>query len=152
MKSYVVKQADKLHGITEADQSNYDQLKSKINGMADGDVIRLEWATPRNPKHHRKFFALVNLINRNSEIYRTVDQALVAIKLASGHLDPIVDPRTGEIIQIPRSISYDAMSQEDFEAFYESALDSIVEHILTHLDRDQADEIIKNILGEWNAV
>ena len=152
MKAYCVKHQDKLYGVTESDQAAYDQLKSKIKGMVDGDVIRLEWATPRNPKHHRKFFALVNLITRNSEIYRTVEQALVAIKLASGHLDPVIDPRTGEIIQIPRSISYDAMSQEDFEAFFNSALDGIVEHILTHLDRDQAEEIIQTILGEWNAV
>ena len=31
--------------------------------------LRLEWSTPRNGSHHRKFMALVQLVTENSEIY-----------------------------------------------------------------------------------
>ena len=149
MITYVQKRRGEMVGLTEIDQQRYTALRKKLATMADGQCLRIEYATPRNPLHHRKFFALLALIAENSETYDTVEKALLAVKLVTAHVEPFIDPRTGEILQLPKSISYEAMSQEQFEHFYQAALDGIVQHILQHMPREKADNIVELILREW---
>lgn len=63
--------------------------------MKPGQWLRLEWSSPRNGKHHRKLWALLTLLQQNSETYDMKEKAPVAIKLAADYFDPHVDPETG---------------------------------------------------------
>src|SRR6185312_717061 len=70
---------------------------------------------PRNVKHHRKFFAMLNLVWQNQEIYPSVDSLLFALKVALGHADLVADLATGELHPSPRSISFASMGQDEFD-------------------------------------
>ena len=152
MQCIVVKHNEGLRGISTNDHDVYLRLKNKINNMREGDALRLNFATPRNVQHHRKFFALLKLISDNSETYDTVAKALLAVKLICAHAEPFIDPTTGEVVTVPKSIAFDAMTQEEFNAFYENALDGIVQYVVPHLSRDDAEQIIKLIVNEWGAI
>ncbi len=93
--------------------------------------------------------ALLQLITENSETYNTVEKALVAVKLCTGHFDLMADPRTGEIIQIPKSIAFEAMPQEEFEVFYSAAIDAVLQVILPQLDRAKADRLLEMVIEGW---
>jgi hypothetical protein len=148
-KAVLIRTDRGLRGATPDDQTVWAKFKRKLDTMKAGEWMRFEWSTPRNGPHHRKFMALVTLVMENSEVYCTKEAALVAIKLAAAYFDPYIDPRTGEVIPVVRSISYDAMDQEEFEAFYSAALDGILQTILPQLDRATADRLLDMIVEGW---
>jgi hypothetical protein len=117
--------------------------------MKPGEYLRFEWAKPRHGKHHCKLFALLQLISENSETYNTTKKALVAVKLVVGHFDLMVNPQTREIMQVPQSISYESMEQDEFDKFYSQAIDGVLQFILPQLDHNQADRLIDMIIQGW---
>ena len=149
MKTILIKTPAGLRGSTPADQAEWAKFRRRLETMRPGAYLRFEWSTPRNGAHHRKFFALLQLIAENSETYNTTEKALVGVKLAAGLFDLMAHPATGEIIQVPRSVSFEAMGQEDFEAFYTNAIDAVLQHILPHLDREKADRLLDMIVEGW---
>lgn len=149
MKAMLIKSPAGLRGATPSDQELWAKFKRKLETMKPGAWMRFEWSTPRNGPHHRKFMALLSLVAENSEIYNTTEKALIAVKLAAGHFDPAIDPRTGEIVPVVKSISYDAMAQEEFEVFYSAALDGVLQVILPTMSRETADQLLSMIVEGW---
>ncbi|OYY34837.1 hypothetical protein [Polaromonas sp.] len=145
----LIKSPAGLRGSTPADQELWAKFKRKLETMKPGAWLRMEWSSPRNGPHHRKFMALVHLVTENSEVYNTQAKALVAIKLAAAYFDPHIDPTTGEVTKIPHSISYDAMGQEDFDVFYSAALDGVLQVILPTMSRETADKLMDMIADGW---
>lgn len=150
MKTVLIKTPSGLRGATPEDQDAWEKFKRKLETMKPGSWLRFAWSTPRNGKHHRKLMALIALVTENSETYRTQEQALVAIKLAAAYYDPHIDPRTGEVFPVVHSISFDAMGQEDFDKFYNAAIDGIVATILPQMDRETADKLLEMIIEGWS--
>ena len=149
MKAVLIRTPSGLRGATPDDQTAWAKFKRKLETMKPGNWLRFEWSTPRNGPHHRKFMALLQLVAENSEVYDTVPKALIAVKLAAGYFDAHPDPRTGEIIPVPQSISYDAMPQEEFEAFYSAALDGVLQVILPTMDQATAERLLDMIVEGW---
>ena len=149
MKALLLKTPNGLVGSTTDDHAAWTKFRRKLETMKTGSWLRFEWSSPRNGKHHKKLMALLNLVAENSETYNTVDKALVAVKLVSGHFDLIVHPVSGEILQNPKSISYESMGQEEFDAFYQKAIDGVLNHILLQMDADTADRLMEMIVLGW---
>lgn len=149
MKCLLHKTERGLRGSTPQDHEHWERFKRRLKVMKPGQCMRFEWSSPRNPQHHRLLFALIQLITENSEAYRTTEQALVAIKLAAGYFEPVVDPRTGHVVPVPQSISFEKMGQEDFERFYSAALDGVIQVILPQLGRGDVDELLSMIVEGW---
>ncbi len=79
---------------------------------------------PRNIRHHRKFFALVKLAVDNWPVDITINALVGLIKIRTGHADP-VKGADSVIHWIPRSINFESMDQDEFEPFYEKAVQLI---------------------------
>jgi hypothetical protein len=149
VKAMLLKTDKGLRGATPADHEAWSKFRRRLETMKPGTWLRMEWARPRHGKHHRKLFALLNLVAENSETYDTTEKALVAVKLVTGYADPVIDPRTGELTQVPQSISYDAMDQDEFDKFYQAAIDGVLRYILTDMDRATADRLLEMIILGW---
>lgn len=149
MKAMLIRSPAGLRGATPADHDMWTKFKRKLETMKPGAWLRMEWSSPRNGPHHRKFMALLQLVTENSETYNTIDKALNAVKLAAAYYDPFIDPRTGEIIPLVKSISYDAMPQEEFEVFYSAAIDGVLQVILPTMSRETADQLLDMIVEGW---
>lgn len=151
MMAMLVKTQTGLRGATDKDHQAWVRFRRRLETMKPGRWLRFEWKSPRNGAHHRKFFALLQLVAENSETYDTPEKALVAVKLAAGFFDPFIDPRTGEIVPVPHSISYESMEQEDFERFYAAALDGVLRVILPTMPKTTADRLLDMIVDGWIA-
>ncbi len=96
---------------SEHDAAIFDKLKT-------GSFYKVDARKARNPDHHRKAFALINMIYENQEKYLTLEDMLVELKLKTGwYMEHIRS--NGELIYVPKSISFADMNQTDFETFYE---------------------------------
>jgi hypothetical protein len=80
----------------------------------------------RNPAFHRKFFALLRLVRDSTDAWPTPEALLVALKFELGHVD-YFRLVTGEEVQIPRSISLEAMDELEFTQFYDGSLRALAE-------------------------
>ena len=149
MKAMLLKSPNGLRGATPADHDMWSKFKRRLETMKPGSWLRMEWSSPRNGLHHRKFMALLSLVAENSEQYNTTEKALNAVKLAAAYYDPFIDPRTGEIVPLVKSISYDAMAQEEFEVFYSAALDGVLQVILPTMSRETAAHLLDMIVEGW---
>lgn len=91
-----------------------------------GQTVQLVGRRPRNPGHHRKFFALLGVLVDNTEIFGSTEDALIAVKAALGHGRWVrAHPKAEREIFIPESIDFAAMGQDDFEQFYDLAVAAI---------------------------
>ncbi|QPQ55558.1 DUF1367 family protein [Allosphingosinicella flava] len=90
-----------------------------------GATVELKARRPRNHQHHRKLFALLGLVADNNEQFSGPEDVLVAIKAATGHGRWLkLEGATREVF-MPESIAFDAMSQDEFEPFYEQAVAAV---------------------------
>lgn len=90
----------------------------------------------RNPKFHRKLFALLNLVVQNTDRYPSVDVLLFGLKIAVGHCDILIGTDGTSKFFMPKSISFESMDQIAFDAFYDRAIDVICRCILPGTDSD----------------
>ena len=108
--------------------------------MKDGLSYLVNVHRPRNIQHHRKLFALLNLVQDSTEKWATVETLLEDLKLATGLFETRVSALTGMPYPVPKSISFASMSQDEFEQWFDRAVDLISKQVL---DMDRAE-----LLGE----
>lgn len=91
-----------------------------------GQTIELKGRRPRNPAHHRKLFALLNILVDNTDHFANTEDALLAVKAATGLGRWMkVEGATRELFY-PDSIAFDAMPQAEFAEFYEKAVAAVI--------------------------
>lgn len=108
-----------------------------------GDVYRVEIRKPRNPKHHRLVMATVAFLVDNCELFDTIDQALMALKVGMGLCDPIIHVLPNGKTQtayVVRSISFDSMDEDEFANFHRDLLRFITKRYLQDMTPEQVNE------------
>lgn len=106
-----------------------------------GQIVEMKARRPRNPGHHRKLFALLAIVAENNEEFADADEALVAVKAATGHGHWKKIKGTTREIFYPASIAFDAMGQDEFEDFYNAAVAAVRRWWLP-VDNDELEEAI----------
>ncbi len=107
-----------------------------------GREVLLSIRKPRNVQHHRKLFALLNVVVSQTDRWADTTILLEDLKLATGLFETRVSALTGLPYPVPASISFSAMSQDRFAAWYLKALTVLSEHLGTDvetLSREVAD-------------
>jgi hypothetical protein len=104
----------------------------------------------RNIRLHRKYFALINIAwgacgEEWRKRFRNTDNFRRSITMLAGYTDPVYNPRTEEWIETPRSISFECMSEQEFERLYEDTLRIIREQFIprNRLAREAFEEELK---------
>lgn len=92
-----------------------------------GEVIQCEINKPRNLAHHRKFWALLNTVWKAAGDWSSPYGVLVELKVNLGLITEARIHSTGEIVHVPKSISFAQMDQTEFDSFYERALMKLCE-------------------------
>lgn len=120
-----------------------DLARGLVGKLKTGDRVLVKVHRPRNPDHHRLAFAVLQKIA--SAKGETVETVLTWLKVALGRVDFVMLP-SGKTVACPQSISFSAMSQDEFQRFWNEALPLITEHILPGLTVPDYEEI-RGIIG-----
>ena len=102
-----------------------------MNRVAIGATVMLTVRKPRNPKHHRKLFWLLNVTLGQTDRWAGSKVLLEDLKLATGLFETRISGLSGMPYPVPASISFAAMAQDRFEAWYEKALVVLSDHLGT---------------------
>ena len=104
-----------------------------LGKIKDGQELVVSAKKSRNPQHHRKMFALLNICVENTELFLDVEQVLAVVKIMVGHVD-VLQANDGRIFKWPKSISFATMGQDEFSTFYDSVVRAICENIMPGTD------------------
>ena len=118
MKVFLVKQGN--GSFLPSHSSDYDSMRRiKVGATVSCDIKQ-----PRNIGFHKKFFALINLVFENQEIYDNIDFLRKELTMKAGYYDTYLNHKGVQKYEA-KSISFASMSQEDFEDLYQRFLDAV---------------------------
>lgn len=113
MKIAMVKRAESLTPAYNKDKESFLKLKN--------DIYVFEVKRDRFLPHHRKYFAILNLVVHNSEKWGSVEELLTALKRHLGYSKKMVGI-DGVEFESYGSIRFEVMGQDEFERFYAASL------------------------------
>jgi len=99
-----------------------DHGRSILQKVKVGEVIQCELNKPRNLAHHRKFWALLNTVWQAAGEWSSPYGLLIELKVRLGLVQEVLLRDTGELVRVPKSISFAQMDQTEFDQFYERAM------------------------------
>ena len=137
MKILLVRHGNALEPLSEDD---FDKLKR----IKDGMIIEVDYKKPRNPLFQNKFMSMIRVVFNNQDQYETIEGVLNVFKVELGHCDTMIYRKIE--VRIPRSISFAAMDEIEFSAFYDRAVDFALSRFLPTVTREQLEEYVSKIL------
>lgn len=88
-----------------------------IEGIAQGELVKVEIKQFRNVQRHRAYWATLQDVIDACGLDYNSEKLHDLIKLQNGVVDLLTLP-SGMTVAIPASISFDKMSEADFQAFF----------------------------------
>lgn len=102
---------------------------------------------PRNVAHHRKFFAMLNVVFNNQSYYTNLEHLRAICMIAIGHVDVVATKRFG-VVNLPKSISFANVDQHEFEQLYDAAVHWVCSEVIPGMKRSDLDaEVEAELLG-----
>jgi hypothetical protein len=121
MDIYLVKRSD--NSFIAANNSDYESvLKLKV-----GETYKHVVTKPRNLKHHRKLFALFNLVYDNQERFKHLEDLRNELVKEAGYFEEYVTLQ-GELMRKAKSIAFNNMDQFEFDMLYSKVKDVVCIH------------------------
>lgn len=94
-----------------------------------GKEVMARITRPRNLEFHKKYFALLKTSLDMADVQMNLDQWRWLVLTGIGHCDFFIGPN-GYPVAVPKSISFAAMDDIEFEGIYARSLDFICENYL----------------------
>lgn len=95
--------------------------------LADGAVVFIQIWLPRNMAQHRKFFAILNNVVEATGKWTSSEHLRKDILIALHRFDEEVNQFTGEVRQVPHSMSVASMPKAEFERLYDDTIKLLTE-------------------------
>ena len=132
MKLLAVKTSHGLIPYSEDDEEKFGRIPK-------GKCVEISISSARNPGHHRKYFKLIDTAwsyqpEAVREFYKNKEVFRKSLELCAGHCELAWDFKFERFVEIPKSISFNSMSQEEYAELYDKVMGIIVSRFLVHLD------------------
>ena len=127
----------------------YDEDFDEKRRLKIGQVYRAKVTVPRNVGLHRLYFSLINcawdlLTEQQRTFFGTKDSFRKTLQVAAGHCERVFHLQLREWVEVPKSIAFDKMKGDEFEALYQGVKDVLFKVFLKHVTLEQFDEILMN--------
>lgn len=109
-----------------------DSARIGLQKIPNGQQVRVVITTPRNIKHHRLLFVLLDEVlaaQPEPHFFQTTEDLLEEIKMGMGYFKMIMRP-DGKMYSRTRSIDFATLDQVAFRDWWEAVLKFIFEKIL----------------------
>lgn len=146
-------------GWTKDDKRMWRRLWKLLMSLEPGEFALIEFIFPRNPKYHRKFFALLNYAfeawepDRQRKTYKgrpvqkNFERFRKDVLIQAGFYDQTFD-LNGNMELEAQSISFAKMDDAEFERVYSAVVDVILEQVLSsYSGRDELEAVVNQVMG-----
>lgn len=127
----------------------YDEDFDEKKRLKIGQAYRAKVTVPRNYSLHRKYFSMINcawdlLTERQREFFGNKESFRKTLQVAAGYCERVFNLKMRAWVEVPRSIAFDKMSGDEFEALYQGVRDVMFKVFLKHITIEQFEEILMN--------
>jgi len=132
------------HGLVPLYDEDYEEKKKlKIGQDYQADV-----KLPRNLRFHKKFFSLIAcawdlLTPRGRQFFRNKECFRKSLLVTSGHCEPVYNHSLRAWVDIPKSLKFDCMREEEFADVYRDVR-TVLEQQILHLDTKKFEKYLMN--------
>jgi len=119
--------------------ANDDAIKVR-DRMDQGEIAWFKPLRVRCPKDLRRYWALMTMCADNCEriemphggvmLIQSKEDVSDAVKICSGHCTTIFDMDGKPVYQIPKSISFENMEQNEWDQFWPKVVDVVMERVM----------------------
>lgn len=134
-----------------------DEAESVRNRMTQGEICWVKVLRVRDPKSHRRYWQLMTLCAENCErielpyggvmMINNKNDVHTAIKLCTGLVDTIFDAFGKPAFQIPKSTSYEEMTEDEWAEYWPRVLDVVQAQILPGVSIPEINLNIQKCMG-----
>jgi len=100
-----------------------------LSMLPQGSVFELKRVSQRHPRHLRTYWKALGLVVKSGANWPTAEHLHRELKLACGYIEKVIDWNTGEVHEIPDSIAFDKMAQDDFNVYFKTAMAKLAERV-----------------------
>jgi len=128
-----------------------------VEAMAEGAVLAGNFVNKRNPKFHRKFFALLRVgfdlwepgkINTKwGTPEKSFNQYRAQVTVLAGYGEPVFNLDGQSFRMVPKSISFAKMNETEFAELYSNVLDVILKNIPDTYTKIDIENAVDDVLG-----
>jgi hypothetical protein len=145
-----------LDGLGEDSKKMWRKFWRKVVNLEPGELCQVEMVFSRNPRFHRKYFALLTLgydawmpcmehngqrVEKNFEQFREDVTILAGFYTQTWNIDGAMTVRA-------KSISFASMDDAEFEQVYSAVANVLLERVLTNYEgRAELDRVVEKIVG-----
>jgi hypothetical protein len=105
----------------------YDSDYEKVMKVKVGEIYKCQITKPRNYEFHKKYFALINMVYENQELFDNIEDLRSELTIKAGFFS-IYHGLDGNIKKKANSISFSEMDGFQFQELYERTKDVICIH------------------------
>ncbi len=106
----------------------YPHDEEEANKIPVGEEVTVRRS--RNPEFHRKVFSLFKLGFENQDVFDTFDIYRQVLTMKAGYVTR-VKGKDAQLHPLPKSLSFESMSQTEFEDLFRAVLDVISKELKT---------------------
>lgn len=117
-----------------------------VKSLKPGKGMWLEGRRARNPRRHRLFWALVQIIKENTDARQSTDAIADYLKIRGGHVEVFRRPG-GVIVEVPKSIAFSKCTEGEFSEFLSRLMDVVRQEIIPGLDGNELRRELEQIAG-----
>ena len=117
-----------------------------LEAFPEGKDLTVSVSRTRSQKHNRFFWALLQKICVNHETYSRPDQLMLWLKVRLGYVEE-VRFHNDKVWWVAKSISFNAMGQDEFKKFFDASLDVIVAEVIPNLDTRHLIREVEEMVG-----
>lgn len=131
-------------------QAYSDEDYEMLHSIPMGKVVKAKITMPRNPKFHRKFFALIraawdSLTEQQRKNIHSVECFREQLLITSGFSEPIYDINGNAFLERAKSISFSRMGEDEFDKVYSRVLDTILTLLtINNVSQDEFNNILQH--------
>ena len=133
------------HGLVPLYDDDFDEKKR----LKIGEDYVVDIKKPRNIKHHRLYFSLINcawdlLTEKQRTFFGSKESFRKTLQVAAGHCERVFHLKLRDWVEVPKSIAFDKMSGDEFEDLYKNVREVLFSVFLKHITIEQFDEYLIN--------
>jgi hypothetical protein len=143
----------KLAGIDDKNDRAYGRFRKKLENLRPGDTLAFDFKIPRSPKFHRLHFVMLGAFFATQEVFDEDERMRKWMEVGAGHVDFMPGP-DGQLVALPKSISYESLDDEEFHAVHESVKafmrsPQAYRYLWPHLNDEGREAMVEAVLTEF---
>lgn len=123
-----------------------EQDAERLKRFKVGEPFKTDAKKPRNGKHHRLGFGMLQWVFENQDRFDVFEDFLVEMKLRTGHYKEHITLR-GKIIYVPMSLSFAELDEVEWGEWRSKAVDAILKHFMPSMTAPEFESALARVLG-----